>query len=282
MTKFKAICFAVTTVALAGCAATPRHYDDESSRALNLARAGGVYDQDLRDSPDGTRSYRKGVLVSALNLASLATSLDEPLRHLTGTQTLLFNTTDIMMTPDKPSARPSLMGWMPESLAANEDEAYDRYVAVVNKAIAQAAESMAITATKLTDVKTPEIDGRPLILWSVKAEQYGCSGENCIIAYNIKQPNHWKTPDYVIGGEAASYNITANHPKEYSRLVFRQSGQEPSFPSHDFYGAVSAAMPSWMVMYFPPSTVRQDGEPLPYPVLYEQGQRLMFKEPNHE
>ncbi len=98
MTKLKTICFAVITAALAGCAATPRHYDDESSRALNLARAGGIYDQDLRDSPDGTRSYRKSLLMGALNLASLATSLDAPLRHLTGTQTLLFNATDIMQS----------------------------------------------------------------------------------------------------------------------------------------------------------------------------------------
>lgn len=35
-------------------------------------------------------------------------------------------------------------------------------------------------------------------------------------------------------------------------------------------------------MYFPPNTVIQDGEPLPYPVLYEQGQQLMFREPGHE
>lgn len=282
MTKLKTICFAATTAALAGCAATPRHYDDESSRALNLARAGGVYDQDLRDSPDGTRSYRKGLLVSALNLASLATSLEAPLRHLTGTQTLLFNATDIMMTPDNPSARPSLMGWMPGSLAANEDDAYDHYVAVVDEAITQAAKSMAITATKLTDVKTPEIDGHPLMLWSVTAERYGCADSNCIIAYNIQQPNHWKTPSYVIGGEAASYNIAANHPEKYSRLVFRQSGHELTFPVDEFYGAVSAGMPPWIVMYFPPNTVIQDGEPLPYPVLYEQGQQLMFREPVHE
>ena len=226
MTKLKTICFAVTTAALAGCAVMPRHYDDESSRALNLARAGGVYDQDLRDSPDGTRSYRKGLLVSALNLASLTTSLDAPLRHLTGTQTLLFNATDIMMTP--------------------------------------------------------EIDGHPLMLWSVKAERYGCADSNCIIAYNIQQPNHWKTPSYVIGGEAASYNIAANHPEKYSRLVFRQSGHERTFPVDEFYGAVSAGMPPWIVMYFPPNTVIQDGEPLPYPVLYEQGQQLMFREPDHE
>ena len=282
MTKLKTICFAATTAALAGCAATPRHYDDESSRALNLARAGGVYDQDLRDSSDGTRSYRKGLFTTLLDVASLATSFDAPLRHLSGTQTFMFNATDIMATPDNPSARPSLIGWMPGSLAANDDDAYKHYVAVVDKAITQAAESMAITATKLTDVKTPEIDGHPLMLWSVTAERYGCADSNCIIAYNIQQPNHWKTPSYVSGGEAASYNIAANHPEKYSRLVFRQSDGELTFPVDELYGAVSASMPSWIVMYFPPNTVIQDGEPLPYPVLYEQGQQLMFKEPDHE
>lgn len=57
---------AILAAAVAGCAATPRAYNQEESRALNLARAGGIYDQDLRDSPDGTRSYRKGLLVSVV------------------------------------------------------------------------------------------------------------------------------------------------------------------------------------------------------------------------
>lgn len=70
--------------ALTGCAAKPRAYDAEQSRALNLARAGGIYDMDLRDSEDGTRSYSKGILGPLLDLASLATSFDAPLRHLSG------------------------------------------------------------------------------------------------------------------------------------------------------------------------------------------------------
>ena len=279
MSKLKIISFAVITTPLTGCAAAPRQYDDESSRALNLARAGGIYDQSLRDSQDGTRSYRKSRLMNALNLASLATSLDAPLRHLSGTQTLLFNATDIMTTPDNPSARPSLIGWMPESLAANEDDAYNRYASIVDKAIVQAAESMAISATKLTGVRTPEVEGHPLILWSVTAEQYGCSDSNCIITYNIQQPHYWKTPDYIVGGSPNSYNITANHPKNYSRLVFRQSGQETSFPTGLLYEAISTSIPSWMVMYFPSNTVIRDSELVSYPVLYEQGNQLTFKEP---
>jgi hypothetical protein len=83
-------------------------------------------------------------------------------------------------------------------------------------------------------------------------------------------------------GWLCGHNIAANHPENYSRLVFRQSGEQLSFPVDEFYRTVSGALPSWMVVYFPPGTIIQDGEPLPYPVLYEQGQRLMFKEPDHE
>lgn len=104
----------------------------------------------------------------------------------------------------------------------------------------------------------------------------------CVVAYNIKTPNRWKSPPYVEGTESESYNISANHPENYSRLVFRQSDEQLSFPVDEFYRTISGGLPSWMVVYFPPGTITLDGEPLPYPVLYEQGQRLMFKEPDHE
>lgn len=70
---------------------------------------------DLQESEDGTRSYSKGGLGPLLDFASLATSFDAPLRLLSGIQTFVFNASDIMMTPDKPSARPRLMGWMSAS-----------------------------------------------------------------------------------------------------------------------------------------------------------------------
>ena len=282
MKRLAPLTTAILAAALVGCAATPRAYNPEESRALNLARAGGIYDMDLRDSGDGSRSYSKGMSVPLLNLASLATSFDAPLRHLSGSQTFLFNATDIMMTPDDPSARPSLMGWMPASMATSQAQAYEQYMDLVDQAIRLAANDMALSATKLSKVETPEIDGRPLVLWSIESTEYGCGVGQCVIAYNIKTPNRWKSPAYVEGADSESYNIAANHPENYSRLVFRQSGEQLSFPVDEFYRTVSGALPSWMLMYFPPGTVIQDSEPLPYPVLYEQGQRLMFKEPDHE
>ncbi|MPY06088.1 hypothetical protein EHW62_09140 [Salinivibrio sp. VYel8] len=93
MTKLKTIFFAATTAALAGCAATPRKYDDESSRALNLARAGGVYDQDLRlrqwlgdedDLPHGVFQQSNYPRVRYQGTAWMISSLDtEDLRAMT-------------------------------------------------------------------------------------------------------------------------------------------------------------------------------------------------------
>jgi len=282
MKRLAPLTTALLAAALAGCAATPRAYDAEQSRALNLARAGGIYDMDLRDSEDGTRSYSKGILGPLLDFASLATSFDAPLRHLSGAQTFVFNATDIMMTPDKPSARPSLMGWMPTSRVTSEDQAYEQYVELVDQAIQQVAKDMALEANKLSNVKTPEVDGHPLMLWSVESAEYGCDAGQCVVAYNIKTPVYWKTPAYIKDGEPESYNIAANHSKKYSRLIFRQAGDQSSFPVDKLYRAISGELPPWMVMYFPPGFVIQEGEPLSYPVMYERGQQLMFKEPNHE
>ena len=105
MKKYPSLSLIALCVSLSGCVTGPRHYAQDESRALNLARAGGIYDLDLRDS----HSYSKGMLVPLLDLARLTTSFDDPLRRLSGTQTFAFNATDIMMTPDNPSARPSLM-----------------------------------------------------------------------------------------------------------------------------------------------------------------------------
>ena len=113
MKKYPSLSLIALCVSLSGCVTGPRHYAQDESRALNLARAGGIYDLDLRDSHDGVHSYSKGMLVPLLGLARLTTSFNDPLLRLSGTQTFAFNATDIMMTPNNPSARPSLMGWMP-------------------------------------------------------------------------------------------------------------------------------------------------------------------------
>ncbi|MCU8040796.1 Uncharacterised protein [Providencia rustigianii] len=278
MKKYPSLSLIALCVSLSGCVTGPRHYAQDESRALNLARAGGIYDLDLRDSHDGTHSYSKGMLVPLLDLARLTTSFDDPLRRLSGTQTFAFNATDIMMTPDNPSARPSLMGWMPASAATSESQAYEKYVHLVDQAIQHVADDMALNVTKLSNVETPEIDGHPMILWSVESAEHGCGIGQCVVAYNITTPHLWKSPLYIKDGKSESYNIAANHLKNYSRFVFRQSGPQ-DFPIDEFYRAVSAALPSWMVIYYPPNHVVQDGQSLPYPVLYEQGKQLLFKEP---
>ncbi|CCU23196.1 hypothetical protein ACQ9QL_004860 [Salmonella enterica subsp. enterica serovar Agona] len=264
-------------IMLAGCATTPKSYNPEMSRALNLARAGGIYDQDLRDSEDGWNSYKQSLLMKALNVTSLASSLDAPLRGLNGQQTLMFNTASILTSPDNPSARPSLMAWMPASMAKSSEDAYSNYINLIDNAVAVAAKSMNLDLTKIVESTAPKIDGNPLIMWAVMAPQFGCDGSNCVIAYNVTMPNPWKTPAFVGSGNIDSFNLAANNTTKYSRLIFTQVSDVKSFPMDDFYKSTSRALPEWAVMYFPPNSVFQDGKALPYPVIYEKGQQLLFR-----
>ncbi|WP_242695169.1 hypothetical protein [Shewanella sp. 4t3-1-2LB] len=80
-----------------------------------------------------------------------------------------------------------------------------------------------------TSFDAPEIDGHPMILWSAESVEHGCGIGQCVIAYNITPPYLWKTPLYIKDGESESYNIVANHLKNYSRFVCRQSGPQ-DFP----------------------------------------------------
>lgn len=102
---------------------------------------------------------------------------------------------------------------------------------------------MALDVTKLSNVETPEIDGHPMILWSVESAEHGCGIGQCVVAYNITTPYLWKTSLYIKDGESESHNIAANHPKSYSRFIFRQSGTQ-DFPADEFYRAIILQDPS--------------------------------------
>ncbi len=47
------------------------------------------------------------------------------------------------------------MGWMPASMATSEGQAYEQYVDLVGQAIRLAANDMALSTTKLSNVETP-------------------------------------------------------------------------------------------------------------------------------
>lgn len=120
-----------------------------------------------------------------------------------------------------------------------------------------------------TSFDAPEIDGHPMILWSAESVEHGCGIGQCVIAYNITPPYLWKTPLYIKDGESESYNIVANHLKNYSRFVFRQSGPQ-DFPVDEFYRAVSAALLSWMVHL---TMLVQDGQSLLYQIPRQQAKK---------
>lgn len=271
----------ICSLFLNGCAVSPKQYDTQQSRALNIARAGGIYNQDLQDSSDGTNSYKKSLLLRALNATALLTSLDAPLSGMTGAQTLAFNAGNIMATPDNPSARPSLMAWMPKTEATNKDDARIKFEELVDASLINTAQNMGIIVEKLADkgITMPKLNGWDINIWTVDAPQFGCKPEHCVIATHVARINDWQTPEFITSGPGASFILDSNHPSQYSRIIFQQTTEKVSFPVDEFYRQLSANLPAWSAMYFPPNTVFKDGQTLPYPVLYEHGQQLMFVTP---
>ncbi|MEW9824590.1 MAG: hypothetical protein AB2992_05440 [Candidatus Symbiodolus clandestinus] len=64
------------------------------------------------------------------------------------------------------------------------------------------------------------------------------------------------------------------------RIIFYQVG-ERTFSEKDFYQTLSKNLPPWTVLYFPPNSIHQKGEPLTYPVVFEKGEMLLFKKSKH-
>lgn len=276
--KILSIC---AIIGLGGCAKFPHRYEANESRALNIARAGGIYDSDLRDSSDGMKSYSTSFLMSALNVASLATSFQGSAVGLGGKTNFLVKGVDIMSTPDNPSARPSMVAWVPKSSTDNESKARELLLDKIDEAMKLTATELGIK-TKRAPVEPGDakIAGLPLVFWEVDAPQYGCTEWNCSVATYAAKPYEWPTPEFLQKQmEGGSYKFPAMHRKHYSRLILRQKNGS-NLPEQEFYTTLSKHLPAWVALYFPPGSIYQDGKSLTYPVVFEKGEMLLFKSPS--
>lgn len=276
--KILAICVVLVTM---GCAHRPHPYENDKSRALNIARAGDIFDTDLYDSKDGMKSYSTSFLMSALNMANLATSFQGSAIGLGGTANFLVKGVDIMAAPDNPSARPSLVAWLPKSHTDSETKAREILLDKIDEAMELTAKQMGIKIKKAPiESKDPKIAGVPFIFWEIDAPKYGCTDWNCYFATYANNPYEYLTPEFLKQKtEDSSYVFAANHPRRYSRLILRQKNGR-DLPERDFYKTLSKHLPVWVALYFPPGSIYQDGKPINYPVVFEKGEILLFKSPS--
>lgn len=278
---FKKIISVCMVAGLVGCAKSPHKYEANESRALNVARAGGIYDSDLRDSADGMNSYSTSFLMSALNVANLATSFQGSAIGLGGQANFLVKSVDIAATPDNPSARPSFVAWVPKSLAGSEEKAKAKLLDEIHLALERTAENLDFQVTRLNvSQDVPKMLRVPMFFWSIYAPNYGCTGGNCLIAAYVDKPYIFPTPEFLQNDmEADSYAFSAEHQRRYPRLLLSKKNGR-NFPEKDLYTTLSKHLPAWIALYFPPGSIYQDGKPLVYPVVFEKGEMLLFKSPS--
>lgn len=280
--KVFSICVICIVLVTMGCAHQPHPYENDHSRALNIARAGDIFDTDLYDSKDGMKSYSTSFLMSALNLANLATSFQGSAIGLGGTANFLVKGVDIMAAPDNPSARPSLVAWLPKSSTEDESKARETLLDKIDEAMKLTAEQMEIKIKRgPIELNDPKIAGLPFIFWEVDGPKYGCTDWNCYFAVYANKPYECLTPEFLKQQktEESSYVFAANHPKRYSRLILRQKNGR-DLPEKDFYETLSKHLPVWVALYFPPGSIYQEGKPITYPVVFEKGEMLLFKSPS--
>ncbi|MEW9890000.1 MAG: hypothetical protein AB2989_06290 [Candidatus Symbiodolus clandestinus] len=268
-------------LAIVACTTTP--YYRHESRALNIIRAGGVYDTDIYDSEDGMKSHGKSFLMQVLNFASLATSFQgSTALGLGGGANFIKNSALILAEPENASGRPSFLAWAPQQLAEDKFKARDHILNVVQTALKNTETDMNITIKHLPQgKKDPIINKIPFEFWDVTAPDLGCHNGSCAVAIYIKNPYEISTPEFLeeaIGKKC--YELSATGRKDYSRIIFYQVG-ERTFPEKDFYQTLSKNLPLWTALYFPPNSIHQKGEPLNYPVVFEKGEMLLFKKPKH-
>lgn len=265
---------------IVACSTMTPYYKHES-RALNIIRAGGIYDTDIYDSKDGMNSYGKSFLMQALNFASLATSFQgSAALGLGGGANFLKNSTLILAEPENASGRASFLAWTPKSVAEDKFKARNHIVESVQVALKETASNMQFTIEKLPrGNKDPVINKIPFDFWEVTAPELGCNKGSCAIAIFIDNPYEIAAPEFLLNeiGQRC-YELTAQGRKDYSRIIFYQAGKK-TFPEKDFYLTLSKNLPVWAALYFPPNSIHQKGEPLSYPVVFEKGEMLLFKKP---
>ncbi|MEW9810267.1 MAG: hypothetical protein AB2993_07955 (plasmid) [Candidatus Symbiodolus clandestinus] len=270
----------ILPLVIVACSTTFPYYKGQS-RAYNAIRAGGIYDTDIYDSEDGMKSYGKSLLMQALNFASLATSFQgSTALGLGGGANFVKNSALILAEPENASARPSLMAWIPQSATENKIKARELAVDTIQMALKNTANDMKFTINKLPrGKKDPVINKIPFDFWEVNSPELGCKNGSCAIAIYIDNPYETGTPEFLLDtiGQKC-YKLTAQGRKDYSRIIFYQVG-ERIFPEKDFYQTLSKNLPLWAALYFPPNSIHQKGEPLTYPVVFEKGEILLFKQP---
>jgi len=304
---------AVALVALSGCAGSPinyaqrhadhGHYDGnpDRSRALNVAIATGLTEcengqcaplDDVARSrlPESMHGVSNMDMIDDLSdawsvghgVAQMA-GMADALTGLSGTTSGMLSIGSFLLEPGEmkdPAMVPTIVAWMPKSMAADPSDAQKMMMSIVSKAMPEGAfQGYQVEVDQYAESS----------LAATFTQGSGCNSQtSCAVDINpVSEPVGVKTsPDWLHEGPAYAWTnwkrgqTSAGGFNHIWLDVYRvETDSHEYLPWPDdlnaraYLARVSENLPAWAYIYLPPTEQNN------YPVMLNQGKPLLFVEP---
>ncbi|GHB15563.1 hypothetical protein [Modicisalibacter luteus] len=174
LTKLTGVALLATT--MAGCATiTTTKYNEDNSRAYNLAQAGSLYK--ARDTVLGDDEYNPAMSTLGNTFSDAALFNSSAGLGLSGQASLGLGLAGALFAAPGHMERDSAFAFVPGSLASSRDEADELLRDHFFAAVEQAAHELGYTVEhKGNDLRHPAAHGRTAMTIAVVNEEDGCYG----------------------------------------------------------------------------------------------------------
>ncbi len=263
-----------------GCASMePLTYDTEHSKARNIVKAAKM-DYGLRDvevPKDTVSDIRDSV---GYGLAYGWAGYNAPAAGgLSPSATAGMNILAWALQGESPSARNSVIAWMPEDVGgSSKQEALDKMADIIIEATENAANDLNYSPHVI--ISDNGKNKRALGVRLTNDKSQNCKSlpndkpSKCIVIYKVRDPQKiHHTATFVGKGSTWFFNPVEN---AYTAPVFLDN-KIFDFNQMDLLIAVSKHLPSWAYIYLAPGEVRMsDKEKLKVPMILNKGKPHYF------
>lgn len=262
-------------LSLAGCATkSPPDYNDQASRALNIARAAGLWkakDYPSSQAPSGVGALLD-VTTSALSFES-GLGLGMAMGDAVGLSLLSFS-----FSPPSQLDRNSILAWVPQAQAADKPQA----ALVLSKLVLEATEQT--LQAESIDYQVEKAHEKRVALFYPFLDTsvaFTLDGKKCSLDYNVFKTKITdpKPLPHFIGNGAPAYSFHPGDEHQYPSFHIGCYGGNPLI-SIELARKISIALPETVFIYMS-SKRHPDGGGTP-PMVLDHGKALLFIEPKPE
>jgi len=268
-------------ILLTACATNkPFTYNPEYSKALNVVKAAKM-DYGLKDveiPKDTVFDIRD---TKTFGVAYGLAGYNSPMPGMSASSTAGLNILAWALQPKSPSARNSIIAWMPESIGGKtKEEALDKMADLIIEATEKAAMDLSFAPTTFVAKKGTDKRGFAISLTDNESENCQVSKKakdtvsDCYIAYKVRYPHKIeKTEEYIGSGSAWFFDPVE---RKYTAMIFKDK-KDYQYNQLELLINVSKNLPHWVYIYLAPGEVQiTKDRKLHVPLIINKGELLYF------